>query len=111
MNYKPLVVLHGEIKTPPFSEEARREAGYLLRKLQAGENISMPDSRPMPSIGSRCHELRVNDPVSRVTWRIFYRIDKDAILMLDVFSKKTQKTPQEAILRCKKRLSKYDEVK
>ncbi len=39
MNYKPLVILHGEIKTPPFSEEARRDAGYLLRKLQAGDNL------------------------------------------------------------------------
>lgn len=109
MNYKPLILLHGEIKTPPFSKEARSEVGFLLRRLQAGENLSMPESRPMPSIGPRCHELRVNDPGSRVTWRIFYRIDKDAILLLDVFAKKTQKTPQEAILTCKKRLTKYDQ--
>jgi len=110
MKYKPLVVLHGEIKTPPFSGEARKEAGYLLRRLQAGEKLSMPCSRPMPSIGTRCHELRIKDSISRVTWRIFYRIDRDAILLLDVFSKKTQKTPLEAILICKRRLNRYDEV-
>jgi phage-related protein len=58
---KPLVWLEGEIKTPPFSQAARMEAGYLLRKLQQGETLEMPHSRPMPSIGSRCHELRIND--------------------------------------------------
>src|SRR5213593_4748358 len=37
---KPLVWLHGQIKTPPFSREARIEAGYLLGRLQQGENLS-----------------------------------------------------------------------
>ncbi len=31
---KPLVWLKGEVKTPPFSSQARLEAGFLLRKLQ-----------------------------------------------------------------------------
>jgi len=31
---KPLVWLHGEIKTPPLSPTARLEAGYLLRQLR-----------------------------------------------------------------------------
>jgi hypothetical protein len=48
---KPLVWLHGEIKTPPFSALARIEAGVLLRRLQRGETLRMPQSRPMPSIG------------------------------------------------------------
>jgi hypothetical protein len=30
----PLVWLEGEVKTPPFSETARTEAGFLLRRLQ-----------------------------------------------------------------------------
>ena len=34
---KPLAWLHGEIKTPPFSADARLEAGVLLRRLQRGE--------------------------------------------------------------------------
>ena len=58
---KVLVWLHGEIKTPPLSENARIEAGYLLRKLQQGELLSMPTSRPMSSIGNHCHELRIVD--------------------------------------------------
>ena len=36
---KPLVWLKGQIKTPPFSPEARIEAGMLLRRLQRGENL------------------------------------------------------------------------
>ncbi|MGD0310815.1 MAG: hypothetical protein ABSC02_16195 [Acidobacteriota bacterium] len=32
---------------------------YLLRKLQKGQSLEMPHSRPMPAIGERCHELRI----------------------------------------------------
>ena len=45
---KPIIWLRSEIKSPPLSKEARLEAGFLLRKLQIGENLSMPHSRPMP---------------------------------------------------------------
>ena len=50
---RPLVWLHGEIKTPPFSTAARVEAGVLLRRLQQGERLSLPMSRPMPNLGAR----------------------------------------------------------
>ena len=53
---KPLVWLHGEVKTPPFSADARIEAGVLMRRLQEGVNISLPHARPMPSIGRGCHD-------------------------------------------------------
>lgn len=103
---KPLVWLHGEIKTPPFSQAARVEAGYLLRRLQRGEMLGMPHSRPMPTIGPRCHELRIND--ADATWRIVHRIDSDAIVILEVFSKKTSKTPRAVIQACKRRLKEYE---
>ena len=103
---KPLVWLHGEIKTPPLSGEARIEAGYLLRRLQMGEKLSLPQSRPMPSIGRRCHELRIDD--QNKTWRIVYRLDLDAIVILEVFEKKTRKTPSEIIDNCKRRIRLYD---
>src|SRR5512143_585297 len=103
---KPLVWLHGGIKTPPLSSAARIEAGFLLRKVQTGEPLSLPHSRPMPSIGSRCHELRIDDQDK--TWRIVYRIDSDAIVILEVFEKKTQKTPREVIENCKRRIRLYD---
>lgn len=104
---KPLVWLHGEVKTPPLSQAARIEAGVLLRRLQRGEKLSLPHSRPMPSIGSRCHELRIND--EDATWRIIYRIDTDAVVILEVFKKATAKTPKHVIDQCKRRLRLYDE--
>ena len=103
---KPLVWMHGEIATPPFSENARIEAGYLLRQVQKGVKLFLPQSRPMPSIGTRCHELRIND--ENLTWRIIYRIYTDAILILDVFEKKTNKTPKSTIDICKQRINRFE---
>ena len=97
-NHKPLVWLHGEIKTPPFSKAARVEAGLFLRRLQAGEHLAMPHSRPMPTIGPRVHELRIND--KDAAWRIIYRVDPDAIVIAEVFAKKTQATPRNVIDVC-----------
>jgi len=105
---KPLVWYRGEVKTPPFSRAARREAGVLLRRLQRGESLTMPASRPMPAIGPRCHELRVEDTETKKSWRIVYRTDPDAIVMADVFQKTTRATPKHVIDTCKKRLKRYD---
>ncbi len=106
---KPLVWLHGEIKTPPFSAAARLEAGILLRRVQRGERLSMPHSRPMPAIGAHCHELRIND--EQVTWRIFFRVDPDAIVIAEVIKKKTKSTLSATIEVCRGRLSRYDRDK
>jgi len=103
---KPLVWLRGEVKTPPFSASARVEAGMLLRRLQEGDRLGMPHSRPMPGIGPRCHELRVVD-VGK-TWRIVYRLDPDAVVIADVFQKTTQQTPRRVIQDCRRRLAQYD---
>src|SRR3972149_11596033 len=99
---RPLVWLHGTLKTPPLSTETRVEAGYLLRRLQTGDKLALPHSRPMPSIGPRCHELRIND--EKAAWRIIYRIDHDAIVILEVFEKRARQTPQPVIDACKQRL-------
>lgn len=106
-NDKPLVWLHGEIKTPPFSTAARVEAGVLLRRLQRRERLGMPHSRPLPAIGRRCHELRIRD--QRVAWRIVYRVDDDAIVIAEVFAKTTRQTPSQVIDTCRQRLRRYDE--
>jgi phage-related protein len=68
----------------------------------------MPQSRPMPVIGTRCHELRVND-VNK-TWRVVYRLDTDAIVILEVFEKKTNQTPPAVIPACRQRLQQYEEA-
>jgi phage-related protein len=103
---KPLVWLHRQVKTSPFTDTARIETGVLLRQLQQGENLEMPHSRPMPSIGRRCHKFRVRDIDEN--WRIIYRIDDDAILIVEVFNKTFREAPDSVIDTCKKRLSKYD---
>ena len=100
--------MHGEVKTPPFSQAARLGAGFLLRRLQKGELLGMPHSRPMPTIGPRCHELRITDAAAR--WRIIYRVDEDAIVIAGVFRKKTATTPQRVIDVCKKRLRECDDA-
>jgi phage-related protein len=105
---KPLRWLGGtEVKTPPVGEQARRDLGVALRVLQRGGQLSMPLSRPMPSIGARCHELRVRDEGKQ--WRLIYRLDPDGILVLDLFRKTTQKTPKQATDRCRRRLRQYEE--
>ena len=80
---KPLVWLRGEIKTPPFS-------------------------RALPEIGASCHELRVVD--RDATWRIVYHVAEDAIVLLDVFSKKTRTMPRSVASAAKRRLREYQRV-
>ena len=103
---KPVIWLGGEFRTPPMSKEARLKGGFMVRMLQGGEALSMPDSRPMPSIGPRCYELRIRDKDS--IWRVVYRVDNIAILIVDVFQKKTQKTPKPVIKTCQARLRGFD---
>ena len=59
----------------------------------------------MPNIGKNCHELRIVDKI--VTWRIIYHIANDAIVILEVFAKKTNQTPKKVIETCKKRIKSY----
>lgn len=105
---KPLVWLRGEVKTPPFSVEARVETGYLLRLPQRGERLSMPHSGPMPAVGPRCHELRIDDRGS--TFRLIYRTDPDAAVIAEVFKKTTRRTPPKVLEVCRRRLREYERL-
>src|SRR5437879_5050110 len=105
---KRVAFLRGEIKTPPFSEKARQEAGRLIGRLQDGELLKMPSAEALPLVGPRCGALRIRD--AQHNWRIMYRIDAGEVLIVDVYDKKTQKIPDNVIVRCKKRLKKYDET-
>ena len=107
-NEKPIVLLHGDIKTPPFSAAARKEAGRLLEMLQQGKRLNLPHSRPMPSVGPRCHELRIVD--TDKSWRIIYRTDPEAIVIADVFRKTTVATPVHIVRACKHRFHVYDQL-
>jgi len=52
------------------------------------------------------HELRIKDAAAQ--WRIIYRIDADAIVIAEVFHKKTRATPAAIVETCKRRLRQYD---
>jgi phage-related protein len=102
---RPLVWLHGEIRSPPFSTDARIEAGELLRRLQRREILALPHSRPMPVVGPACHELRIVD--AGVSWRIVYHLRADAVVILAIFAKKTLRTPVQHIEASRRRLRCY----
>jgi phage-related protein len=104
---KRLVWLGRGVNTPPFSAAGRVAAGYRLRLLQRGERLGMPHSRPMPVIGPSCYELRVRDEDH--FWRLVYRIDDDAIVIVEVFDKQSRQTPRQIVELCRKRLRAYDE--
>jgi phage-related protein len=105
---KPLVWLNGEIKTPPFGEKARREAGFFLRMVQRGREVCNPPFYPMPEIGKSCYDLHIKDLDK--TWRIIIFVDNDCIVILEVFAKKSQKTPKKVKKVCKERLKRYFEI-
>ncbi len=98
----------GTLLTPPVGSAARVKAGELLRRLQRGERLGLPGSRPLPGIGPRVHELRVEDHETGISWRIVYRIDRDAILVVHWFEKRTRATPRGVAPLCRKRLRGYD---
>lgn len=62
----------------------------------------------MPSIGPRCHELRVRDRTG--DWRVIYRVDPDEILIVHVFKKTTQVTPGPVMDLARTRLSEHDRM-
>ena len=100
--------LHGEVRTPPLTATARIETGLLLRRLQHGESLGLPHSRPLPALGRHCHELRVVD--EGAMWRLVYRIDADAVIVVEVFSKKTRAMPERVLDACRRRLRAFDEL-
>ena len=60
----------------------------------------------MPTVGTRCHELRVDDADHRR--RVIYRVDVDSVLVVDVFVKRTRATPGRVVAGCRRRLARYD---
>ena len=86
-----------------FPNDIKREIGYLIFKLQIGEYLKMPFSRPIPILGKNCHELRIKGKDD--TYRAFYFLKiKKKIILFHAFQKKSQKTPQKEIETGKKNL-------
>ena len=86
-----------------FSEAARARLGRELFRLQIGEALQMPTSRPMPSVAIGAAELRVRDESG--TYRVFYYVaSARGILVFHAFAKKTRNTPPLEIELARKRL-------
>ncbi len=86
-----------------FPEEVRKEVGYLIYRLQIGEQLNLPHSKSMSSIANGVFELRIKgtDGIYRV---FYYTKIKEKVFILHAFQKKTQKTPQHEIVLIKKYL-------
>jgi Phage derived protein Gp49-like (DUF891). len=66
------------------------------------------DATFAPDAHDRCAVSRAADLDETVTWRIIYRLDPDAIVLLGVFEKKTKETPRRVIDVCKERIRNYE---
>jgi len=83
--------------------EARADLADALARLDAGLTLSMPLSRPMPTIGSGVHELHLKDRSGQ--YRVIYAlIEREVIYVLHAFKKTTEATPQRNIQLAQRRL-------
>lgn len=86
-----------------FPDEIKRAMGEAILKLQYGVTLTMPLSRPMPSVASGVAELRVKDR-SGVYRTFYYARRQEGVLILHAFVKKTQTTPDREIALARRRL-------
>jgi phage-related protein len=83
-----------------WTDEAQRDTGYQLFKIQSG--LDPLDWKPMPSIGSGVQELRIH---TGKEYRVIYVAKwAEAVYVLHVFEKKARKTPQTALNIARQRL-------
>ena len=76
-----------------FPAEARRAAGFELSFVQRGLDPS--DWKPMNEVGAGVREIRIH---VLGEWRVLYVAKfAEAVYVLHVFQKKTQKTRREDI--------------
>lgn len=94
-------------RTPPLSHTVRSQAGHFLRELQRRTVLQWPHWKAIPQIGPGCGELRFSDGENRKEWRLFVCCTDTEVILLDIHEKKTQKTPQAVIERCRRRLKAY----
>jgi phage-related protein len=77
-----------------FPEDARREAGYQLRRVQRGEEPA--DWKPMATIGAGVREIRLRQASG--AFRVIYVANVgERIFVLHAFQKKSQRTSQTDI--------------
>ena len=86
-----------------FPEEVRGDIADALARLDAGQALSMPLSRAMPSIGPGVHELRMKDRTG--SYRVVYAIvTAGSLYAIHGFKKTTRTTPKRNIEIARNRL-------
>lgn len=86
-----------------FPDEVRGDLADALARLDAGQTLRMPLSRPMPSIGPGAHELRLKDRAA--AYRVVYAVVRGGIIhVIHGFKKKTPATARSNIEIARKRL-------
>ena len=84
-----------------FPAEARREAGYQLRRVQQG--LMPSDWKPMRTVGPSVMEIRLH---SGLEHRVFYVAKFDeAVYVLHAFEKRSRQTSQADIALASRRLA------
>jgi phage-related protein len=75
-----------------FPDDARREAGFQLGKVQAG--LDPDDWKPFDDVGSGTREIRIKD--SHGIFRVMYVAKfEEAIYVLHCFQKKSEATAKK----------------
>ena len=103
MPAKPIEFLGDSLRSlREFPDDAKRDAGYQLDRVQHG--LQPDDFKPMPAIGKGVEEIRVRDDTG--AYRVIYTARlADAIYVLHAFQKKTQATAKRDIDLAKQRFA------
>ena len=106
MPVKPIEFLGDSLRSlREFPDDAKRDAGYQLDRVQHG--LQPDDFKPMPAIGKGVEEIRVRDDTG--AYRVIYTARlADAIYVLHAFQKKTQATSKRDIDLAKQRFALLD---
>jgi len=99
---KPLQWVGGSLaELRAFPADARRRAGYQLRRLQQG--LLPDDWKPMATVGPGVAEIRLHAGTEH---RVFYVAKfEEAIYVLHAFEKRSRQTPAAAIELARRRLA------
>ena len=89
-----------------FPEGVRKELGKAIFDLQRGEILSMPLSRPMPSVGPGVEELRIRDRCG-IYRAFYYAKSARGLLILHAFVKKSSATTRHDLDLGKKRYQEW----
>lgn len=92
---KPIRFLGDSLKSiRDFSDDAKRDAGFQLDRVQRGLDPS--DFKPMPGVGRGVQGIRLWDETG--TYRVIYTARlADAVYVLHAFQKKTQATAKRDV--------------